>query len=276
MRYAPLFAAAALAVSSPSFAGHHEGGHSLEHVLAGDQRGNDGARDQYRHPAETLAFFGVKPGMAVADFMPAGGWYTRVLVPYLGAEGRYVGLQPDPAQALSEGFRNYFGGLPAAFDEESPKWNLTGAPVTNIASQDIPDDMHGSLDRVLIFREMHNLHRSGILHVELSRIFDLLADDGMLGIVQHRAPEWASGDYTDGSAGYMRQSDVIGLVEAHGFRLVGTSEVNANPKDPANWDGGVWNLPPVYRNAPEGSEERARRAAIGESDRMTLLFAKRN
>ncbi len=242
---------------------------AMEGALAQDNRSEDRARDEWRHPAQTLAFFRVQPGMTVADYMPAGGWYTRVLVPYLGADGRYVGIMPDPASANVAGMAEYFGKLPAAFAKDSPTWNLAGAPVAAYASQDVPDALKGTVDRALIFREMHNLYRSGALRTELTRLRALLADDGLLGIVQHRAKDDASGDYTDGSRGYLRQSDVVGLVEAAGFELVDSSEINANPKDSADHPKGVWELPPTL------STKRDELKPVGESDRMTLLFRKR-
>ena len=278
----PLIAAAALvslATGYPAAADHHTAGEmshhnhaamqAMESALGEANRSEDRARDAYRNPAETLAFFQVEPGMTVVDYMPAGGWYTRVLVPYLGSEGRYVGIMPDPANADNPRMAEYFGGLPGKFSESYPGWNLTGAPVSGYASGEVPQDMTGTVDRALIFREMHNLHRSGVLHAELTRLRSMLKDDGMLGIVQHRAKEDAPASYTDGSKGYLRQKDVIALVEAHGFELVDTSEVNANPKDTANWENGVWELPPSL-----GSKREELRQ-IGESDRMTLLFSKR-
>ena len=282
MRIALTFAAGSLALAMPAHAqhaGHDAGmaGHTMsaeEHTaltqaLADDRRAEDRARDEYRHPMETLDFFQVRPGMTVVDYMPASGWYTRVLVPYLGAQGRYIGLTPDPAAADGERFRDYFAKLPADFAKDAPAWRLTGAPYAAMASSDIADDMKGGVDRVLVFREMHNLLRSGSMYTELTRIRDLLADDGMLGIVQHRAKADAPAAYTLGSNGYLRQDDVVALVEAHGFELVGASEINANPRDTADHEGGVWTLPPGMR----GDDEAKR--AIGESDRMTLLFRKR-
>ena len=272
-RATTLLAAAALFAGAPLVADHHTGStavsQELTAALATENRAEDRARDEWRHPAETLAFFQVEPGMTVVDYMPASGWYTRVLVPYLGEEGRYIGLVPDPGAADGERFSDYFAGLPASFEEASPGWNLTGAPVSLYASQDIPEELQGTTDRVLVFREMHNLLRSGVMYTELQRIRSLLKDDGMLGIVQHRAKADAPADYTLGSNGYLRQKDVVALVEAHGFELVGESEINANPKDTADHEGGVWNLPPSNRNDDPAM------AQIGESDRMTLLFRKR-
>ncbi|MCB2072125.1 MAG: class I SAM-dependent methyltransferase [Novosphingobium sp.] len=266
---------AAMALAAPAHADHHmasgtqEATQAIDSVLAHQRRDGDRARDQYRHPAETLAFFRVKPGMTVVDYMPSGGWYTRVLVPYLGEEGRYIGLNPEISPGMSERLAAYFGGLGAKFPGMAAKWNLEGAPYEAYNANELGEDMNGTVDRVLIFREMHNLLRNGLLYSELGKLRDLLKDDGMLGIVQHRAKPWAPGAYLDGNKGYLRQQDVIGLVEAHGFDLVGTSEINANERDSADHPAGVWELPPVMRTGREDLK------SIGESDRMTLLFRKR-
>lgn len=273
MRLKLLVAAMALATPAAVMADHHANP-AMEAAMAQDNRAEDRARDQYRHPAETLAFFQVEPGMTVADFMPSGGWYTRVLVPYLGADGHYIGLNPDPALITDQGGKDYTSKLVPRFAEQSPGWNLSGATIGNMTTGDVTHAQHGTVDRVLIFREMHNMKRWGSAGAELDRIHDLLKDDGMLGVVQHRARADAPDAYVDGSKGYLRQQDVIDMVEAHGFELVEASEINANLKDPANWEGGVWSLPPSYSGA-EDEATRTARAAIGESDRMTLLFRKR-
>ena len=129
--------------------------------------------------------------------------------------------------------------------------------------------LKGTVDRVLIIRMLHNMMRWGIADTEIMAIRDLLAEDGMVGIVQHRAPEDQPYAVTDGSRGYLRQSDVIAFMTVHGFELVGMSDVNANPKDTADWERGVWELPPTL------GTKRAELEAVGESDRMTLLFRKR-
>lgn len=243
----------------------------LELALAHPRRDEDRARDQYRHPAETLAFFRVEPGMTVVDYTPSGGWYTRVLAPYLGEKGRYIGLNPD-VSAGSQAQKDYFADLAATFPAKAAEW--TGLPAERIGAYNtdsLPEELKGTVDRVLVFRAMHNLHRFGWLYRELSAMRALLKDDGLLGIVQHRAKADAPADYTDGGKGYLREKDVIGLVEAHGFELVGRSEINANPADTADYPMGVWTLPPNLAS----KQDEARYRAIGESDRMTLLFRKR-
>ena len=272
-------AAACVALASPALADHHmEAANpavdpALKAALAGAARGDDGVRDDQRHPADVLTFFGVKPGMTVVDYMPASGWYTKILVPYLGASGTYIGLNPEIDPAVTGYFaalRDYKDKLPAQVADE---FKVSGATVIGANVNQLPEELHGTADRVLIFREIHNMRRFSWLYDSLKDMHALLKDDGYIGVVQHRAKANAPASYTDGSKGYQREKDVIALFEAHGFDLVATSEINANPKDPADWEGGVWTLPPVYGGATE--ETRPQLAEIGESDRMTLLFRKR-
>jgi predicted methyltransferase len=244
---------------------------ALDLALDHARRDGDRARDAWRHPGETLGFFQVRPGQTVVDYMPSSGWYTRILVPYLGTGGRYIGLNPDVTGG-SEQIRNYLGNLAASFPAKAAEW--TGMPAAAIPaynSDSLPAALHGTVDRVLVFREMHNLLRMGFLDKELATIHRLLKPDGLLGVVQHRARVDAPAAYLDGNKGYLREADVIAMVEARGFQLVGKSEINANPNDPADHEAGVWALPPNYRL---GETDRDRYTAIGESDRMTLLFRK--
>jgi len=274
MRFAPLFAAIALAFAPAPLAAQ-ESDPALEQVLADPRRDADRVRDAFRHPAETLAFFDVRPGMTVVDFMPAGGWFSRVLIPYLGEDGTYIGLNPtipEGATGFMANMRGYADSLPG----QAQGWvGDAGARVIGANSATVPDELVGTADRFLIFREMHNIRRLGWLHETLVTARKLLKDEGLLGIEQHRAAPGQPASYVLGDRGYQREADVIALLSAYGFELVARSEINANPRDPANWEGGVWSLPPGFAGAPEGSEERTRRAAIGESDRMTLLFRKR-
>lgn len=246
---------------------------ALDAVLAHSRRAEDRARDQYRNPAETLAFLQVEPGMSVVDFMPAGGWYTRVLVPYLGPEGTYIGLNPEIAPDAT-GFMANMRNAAETFPGQASEWTGgEGARVIGGNVGSLPDSLDGTVDRVLIFRGIHNMHRFDWLRPSLAAARRLLKDDGLIGVVQHRAKDDASADYTDGNKGYMREKDVIALFQANGFDLVGSSEINANPQDPADWPNGVWTLPPSLGGATD--ETRPQLEAIGESDRMTLLFRKR-
>ena len=248
---------------------------ALEQVLEHERRADDRARDTWRHPAETLAFFQIEPGMTVVDYMPAGGWYTRVIVPYLGPQGSYIALNPELHPELT-GYWDMYRGTAAKFPAEAREWVGEGhAKVIGANTDDDLAALAGTADRALIFREIHNMRRFGWLHDSLVTMRRLLKDDGLLGVVQHRAKADAPVDYILGDNGYQREEDVIKLFEAYGFELVDKSEINANPADPANWEGGVWTLPPGYRGAPEGSARRAELDKVGESDRMTLLFRKR-
>jgi predicted methyltransferase len=247
---------------------------ALAVVLADTRRDADRIRDQYRHPAQLLSFCKVKPGQTVVDYMPSSGWFTRILVPYLGDKGRYIGLNPDVRQG-SDQLKRFLGDLGATFPAQVTEW--TGVPAERIGaynSDGLPDSVKGKVDRVLVMREVHNLWRFGLMRNELKTLWSLLDDDGLLCIEQHRAKAKAPFTYTDGNKGYLRQQDVIALIEAHGFALVAKSELNANKKDPADHADGVWMLPPNYRNVTDEAQ-RARLTAIGESDRMTLVFRKR-
>lgn len=243
----------------------------LDLAAAHPSRKADRERDPYRHPVETLKFFRIRPDMKVGEYAPGGGWYSRLLGVYLGGQGRLTGLffntRSLPGDdAARQGVRDAAARFPA----EVAGW--TGQPAGRFAGYTldaIPEAEKGTFDRVLMMRMMHNLQRVGILRNELVAIRSLLKPDGLLGVEQHRARPDAPADYADGSKGYMRQKDVIALIEAHGFELVGKSEVNANRKDRADHPKGVWELPPVL------STKRKELESVGESDRMTLLFRKR-
>lgn len=280
---APMAALAAgtalFTVAAPALADAHmeAAAPTLEEVLAHERRDGDRARDQYRHPAETLAFFGVEPGMTVAEFSPGGGWYTRVLAPLLMPAGKYIAFNTDSdaetypsrerevrAKAWTETFKNTVAS----------GMGVEASAVTAFEIDEMPEDVAGTVDRVLIFRSMHGLNIGNNADTVLKAARVMLKDDGMVGVVQHRAPEGASyDDYGARQRGYMRKQDVIAIFEANGFELAGESEVNANPNDPANWPNGVWTLPPVLATGAN-DPKRSEYMAIGESDRMTLLFKK--
>ena len=273
MRLAPLFAVAAIAVSAPALADHHTAP-SLEDVLAMDMRADDAPRDAYRNPVETLAFFQVEPDMTVVEYGPGGGWYTRVLAPWIAPEGTYYAIDGDSDQRsfANRAQEGRTKSWPETFPATAAEW--TGVDADSIAafeSDEAPEGVAGTVDRILVFRALHGLLNGGRADSELRNMRSLLTDDGMVGVVQHRASADAPWEYANGSNGYLKQDHVIALFALNGFELVDSSEVNANPDDPANWEGGVWTLPPVLRY---GEEDRARYEAIGESDRMTLLFRK--
>ena len=246
---------------------------ALAPILAHPRRAEDRARDPSRHPAETLAFFGVRPGMTVVDYLPAGGWYTRILAPYLGPQGRYIAMGPDLTGETNQYFLNSMGGLADKFAGQAAQWNLgAGAQLSGFNVDGYPESLDGQVDRVLIFRELHNQFRFGWLHADLTAIRRMLKPGGLVGLTDHRADEQAPWAQRNGSTGYLRESDVIALMRAYGFELAGRSDINANPRDTKDYPGGVWTLLPGLRGVTD--ETRARISAIGESDRMTLLFRK--
>jgi predicted methyltransferase len=273
-------ALALLGMAVPGAAKHHEAGAAmtdagLQSILSDKRRANDQARDVYRHPAQTLAFFGVKPAHTVVEYGPGGGWYTRILAPYLAANGQYIAINADSSDSSfpDRAREARTKGWPESFPDAAAKWTGVDAKkILAFESDEMPDDMKGKVDRILIFRSLHGMLNGNRADSELRALRDMLADDGMVGVVQHRAKKDASYAMSNGTKGYLRQASVVALFELNGFALVSQSEINANSKDMANYEGGVWTLPPVLG---AGDTDKAKYEAIGESDRMTLLFKKR-
>jgi len=212
----------------------------------------------------------------VVEYGPGGGWYTRILVPYLADGGQYIAINADssasnfPDRAREARTK----GWPESFPETAAKWTGVDAKkILAFESDELPDEMKGKVDRILIFRSLHGMLNGNRADSELRALRDMLADDGMVGIVQHRAKPDASYAMSNGSKGYLKQASVVALFELNGFELVSESEINANPKDMANYPDGVWTLPPVLGS---GDTDKSKYEAIGESDRMTLLFKKRD
>ncbi|WP_417621443.1 class I SAM-dependent methyltransferase [Parasphingorhabdus sp.] len=271
---------AILGMTVPVNAKHHDQAGAemkdtgLAAILADARRGEDKARDVYRHPAETLHFFGVKPDQTVAEYAPGGGWYTRILAPYLADSGRYIAVNADSSDSSfpDRAREARTKGWPESFPDIVAKWtDIEAQKIRAFESDEIPDDIKGTVDRILIFRSLHGMLNSNRADSELRALREMLADDGMVGIVQHRAKKDASYAMSNGTKGYLKQASVVALFALNGFELVSESEVNANPEDSSDYEGGVWTLPPVLRL---GETDKAKYTAIGESDRMTLLFKK--
>lgn len=245
------------------------------------------SRYQYRNPGETLTFFGVEPGMTVVEVLPGGGWYSKILIPLLGDEGTLIGAD------YSYEMWSKFGGFATEeflegkeiwaeqWVEDASEW--LGDNETNLAAfafENREGDLEGTADIAIMVRAFHHLNRfndDDINHMTeaLSDLSAVLNDDGMLGIVQHRGPEGNDDAWANGDNGYLKQSDVIAWVEGAGFELVATTEINANPSDVPTNDEVVWRLPPTLGTSNDNEELRADMQAIGESDRMTLLFRKK-
>ena len=221
------------------------------------------ARDRYRHPVETLAFFGVRPTDTVVEIWPGGGWYSEILAPYLAqGGGTYIGVASENGL---KGLRKLVADQPAVYSGvRTAHFPILAAGGTPVAP--------GSADVVLTFRNVHNwmMGDKPFEAAAFSQMYIMLKPGGTLGVVEHRLPESAD-SAREKKSGYVKTSTVRRLAEAAGFRLVAASEINANPLDTADYPDGVWTLPPTYRL---GDKDRARYAAIGESDRMTLRFVK--
>ncbi|MEL7312069.1 MAG: methyltransferase domain-containing protein [Pseudomonadota bacterium] len=240
------------------------------------------ARYAARNPAQTLEFFGIEPGMTVVEALPGGGWYSKILIPYLGESGKLIGVD----YALDMWPK--FGFFSDEQIEEKKTWTTTwvetangwgdGANVEAFVFGDMGDVEKESADAVLMVRALHNLNRfedDGAFRTQaLQDAYDVLKPGGTLGIVQHRAPSDAPDDWANGENGYLKQAAVIAAVEAAGFELVDSTEINANPADQPTVDDFVWRLPPSLGTSRDNEELRAEMIAIGESDRMTLKFRK--
>ncbi len=244
-------------------------GEALSGAINHPSRKDDRARDAQRHPTETLAFFHVGPHMKVGEYAPGGGWYSRLLGHYLGGEGQLVGLYANPLTATADPARQQrIRDTAAGFGKEVAGY--TGLPAEKFSgiTLDNLEGQKGTFDRILVMRAMHNLLRGGIADTELRAMRELLKDDGLIGIEQHRAKADAPWSYANGSNGYLREKDVIDFMRVNGFELVAASEINANPNDTADHKEGVWEMPPTLATKREDLK------GLGESDRMTLLFKK--
>lgn len=254
----------------------------LESVLAA-QPDDVKARYQYRHPKETIEFFGIEPGMTIADTLP-GSYYANIFLPYLGDDGKMIGVQYS-VEHRSIDFKDNperlerHKGFPERFKTEAAEWRGEGkTDIDAFLFGQMPEDIKGTVDAFLLFRAMHHLNKyeaqAGTLTAALADIYAALKPGGTLGVVQHRAPEGSDDEWAQGFNGYVKQSRIIEAVTAVGFELEAVSEINANPKDQPVEGDYVWRLPPSLAGTQDNPELRAERQAIGESDRMTLRFRK--
>lgn len=242
------------------------------------------ARYGARNPAETLAFFGIEPGMVVAEALPGGGWYSKILLPYLGEDGALVGAHyPDDLWGRF-GFGDEWTATriegTANWPNQAAEWGIEGgAKIKSFQLTQMPDEASDKLDAILFIRALHNLNRftndeTPYMTDTLAEAYRVLKPGGVVGVVQHHAPEGNSDEWANGSNGYLKKSAVIAAFEAAGFELVGSSDINANPNDVPSEEDFVWRLPPSLASTEEGTPEREAYQAIGESNRMTLKFRK--
>lgn len=245
-----------------------EAASTVAEIADGAHRSDENrARNGYRHPAETLAFFGLERDMRVAEIWPAGGWYTEVIAPYFaGSDGTYIAAHWDPdseVEFISKGVKGYIDKLAVHPDLYG---NVEMAVLMH------PDRMHfvpdESLDMIVTFRNIHNWMGRDYAEDMFATLYKALKPGGTLGVVEHRGNAEVEQD-PKAASGYVNQDYAITLAEDAGFKLVATSEINANPKDTKDYETGVWTLPPTLR---AGDEPEYR--AIGESDRFTLKFVK--
>jgi len=242
------------------------------------------ARYQYRHPKETLEFFGIEPGMIVVEGLPGRGWYTKVLLPYLGKDGHLIGatyamdMWPNFAFANAE-FLKTQSTWTTDWPVSAEEWrDQDSATVAAFNFGAMPESLAGTADVVFLVRVLHNLtnfeDEGGFLSEAMADVFATLKPGGMLGIVQHQARDDMSDEFADGSHGYLKKSFVIAVAEQAGFEFVAESAINENPKDQPGEEDVVWRLPPSLGTSQDNPELKAEMEAIGESNRMTLKFRK--
>lgn len=256
---------------------------SLDQLL-GEQSEETKMRYQFRHPKETLEFFGIEPGMTVVEVLPGGGWYSQILVPYLGKEGRLIGVDYDTDmwqnfEWVNEEFLETRRQWPNEFTGKAAGWGGdNAAQVSAYTVSEIPEDLNGSVDAVLFIRALHNMYRFEDQGQHLTRMLEktkqLLKPGGIVGIVQHQASEDKTDEWADGSRGYIKQSLLRTRMEQAGFEFVSESAINANPADQPGEDDIVWRLPPSLNTSKDNEEMKQQFEKIGESNRMTLLFRK--
>lgn len=244
----------------------------------------DRARDAYRNPVDTLEFCELSRGMTVVEVLPGGGWYSRIVAPYLGASGTLHAVNYADRMWSMFGFMNE--EFVAARKAQMRNWpeivtgyGGNGAMAQGFAFEAIGGALERQVDRVLMIRALHNLNRfeaqAGTRSAALADVQRMLKPGGLVCIVQHRAPESASDAWAQGQNGYLKEAAVIAMMEAAGFELLARSEINRNPADKPGEGDNVWRLPPSYRGTSEDPALRAAVDSIGESDRMTLKFIKR-
>jgi len=256
---------------------------TLAAVLA-QQSTESQARYRWRHPEQTLAFFGIKPGMTVIEVLPGSGWYSRILVPYLGEQGKLIGADYPWELWKTFGFmdeqtlakrRNWTQDWVA----DVAAWNIEqGADVEGVILGDFPNTLENSVDGVLFIRALHNLARfestGEYLTSAITDVYKVLKPGGVVGVVQHEARADVDDSQARGDKGYLKKAFVIEQFTKAGFEYVGSSPVNENSQDKPGVDEVVWRLPPTLYAAKDNPEIRERMMEIGESNRMTLKFIK--
>ncbi len=230
------------------------------------------SRDQFRHPLETLTFFGIEPDMTVVELWPSGGWYTDILAPYLKDKGKLIAAHYNPE--TEHPFANFFQSSYLAFETKiahDPDWygnvdiKAFEPPFTKAIVAD------GSVDMVVSFRNMHYWLNDGSIDFVLEQVRAMLKPGGMFGIVDNRADVYENPDPL-AENGYINQQWLVQKIHEAGFQALEHSEINANRLDTADHPNGVWSLPPYLRVADD--EDAQKYLDIGETDRFTIKFIK--
>jgi len=243
----------------------------LDKILASEHRNAANvARDEFRHPKDTLLFMGINPSMTVVEVWPGAGWWTEILAPLLRERGKYYAAyivtdapgMPQFLRDREKGFDAMLAANPDIYDKVI-KTKLLAPQWTEMAPA-------GSVDMVLTFRNVHNWAKAGNADAMFKAFYDVLVPGGVLGVKDHRA-EPGTPFQQQIDTGYMTEEWVIAAAQKAGFKLEEKSEVNANAKDTKDHPNGVWTLPPTLALK---DKDRAKYVAIGESDRMTLRFVK--
>lgn len=256
---------------------------ALSAILAAQPESTQ-ARYVYRNPKETLEFFGIEPGMTVVEALPGGGWYSKIIMPYLGESGTLIGVDYSMEMFPLFGF----------FSEErieakktwtqdwvagTEEWGVeNGSNVEAFVFGSMPESYEGTVDAVLFIRALHNLSRfedqGGFLTTALDNTYRALKSGGIVGVVQHEGRAEMPDDWATGSNGYLKRDALIARMTEAGFEFVEASDVNQNPKDQPTAEDIVWRLPPTLAGSNDNPERQAEMLAIGESNRMTLKFRK--
>lgn len=244
------------------------------------------ARYEYRHPQETLEFFGIEPGMVVVEGLPGRGWYTKLLLPYLGEDGCLIGANYEfemwplfdfATDEFVDGMRNW----KEDFKSDAAEWRgENGAEVRAFEFGSMPEEYEGTADVVFFARVLHNLAnfenagKGEYLSRALADAFAVLKPGGIFAVVQHQARDEMSDEWASGTHGYLKKSFVISRAEAAGFELVAETDINQNDRDQPTSEDIVWRLPPNFFTSAEDEALKAKYMEIGESNRMTLKFRK--
>lgn len=266
-----IFSFVAIVLASTALAGSSSFAERVALEMQGQHRSEAGkARNQYRHPVETLEFFGIENGMTVMEIWPGGGWYTEILAPTLRDHGKLMIATWDPQVEGQPAYRyelpvkmaETFAQYPEVYDQVGLQYFSPPASASLGEAE--------SIDVVVTFRNTHGWVNGGLAQDIFNEFARVLKPGGILGVVQHRA-EQGSDPLLTAKKGYVSEDAVREIAGKAGFEFEASSEINANPRDTRDYSEGVWTLPPSYRL---GDTDKEKYAAIGESDRMTLRFRK--